>query len=60
MYYRTEGGVLPVRWMAPESILYGKFTTATDVWSFGVDICEVFMRGQEPNSNFTNLQVGEK
>jgi len=32
-YYKVAGkAVLPVRWMAPESLLYGKFTTASDVW----------------------------
>jgi len=32
-YYRVKkAALLPVRWMAPESILYGKFTSASDVW----------------------------
>ena len=32
-YYRVAGrALLPVRWMAPESILYGIFTSASDVW----------------------------
>ena len=32
-YYKIGGQtVLPVRWMAPESIIYGIFTTAADVW----------------------------
>ncbi len=32
-YYRIAGSaVLPVRWMAPESLLLGKFSTASDVW----------------------------
>ena len=32
-YYRVAGSaVLPVRWMAPECLLYGIFTTASDVW----------------------------
>ena len=36
-YYRVSGEVsLPVRWMAPESILYGTFSTKADVWSFSV------------------------
>ena len=32
-YYRKEGdGLLPVRWMSPESLLDGVFTTHADVW----------------------------
>ena len=32
-YYRIAGSaVLPVRWMAPESLLYGFFTSASDIW----------------------------
>ena len=32
-YYRVAGqAVLPVRWMAPECLLYGVFTTKSDVW----------------------------
>lgn len=32
-YYRVAGkAVLPIRWMAPECLIYGMFTTASDVW----------------------------
>ena len=37
MYYRTRGaGALPVRWTALEALEESKFTTASDVWSFGI------------------------
>ncbi|KFZ50227.1 Discoidin domain-containing receptor 2, partial [Antrostomus carolinensis] len=42
-YYRIQGrAVLPIRWMSWESILLGKFTTASDVWAFGVTLWETF------------------
>ena len=32
-YYRVEGkAILPIRWLAPESLIYGIFSTASDVW----------------------------
>ena len=32
-YYRKEGeGLLPVRWMSPESLVDGVFTTLSDIW----------------------------
>lgn len=30
-YYRKEGGLMPVRWMSPESLLDGVFTIQSDV-----------------------------
>lgn len=39
LYYSNRvqsKSLLPVRWMPSESILYGKFTTESDVWSYGV------------------------
>ena len=41
-YYRTSGGgALPVRWTALEALEDSKFTTASDVWSFGILAVEV-------------------
>uniref|UniRef100_K7FGL7 receptor protein-tyrosine kinase n=1 Tax=Pelodiscus sinensis TaxID=13735 RepID=K7FGL7_PELSI len=60
-YYRIQGrAVLPIRWMAWECILMGKFTTASDVWAFGVTLWEVLLLSQEqPYSQLTDEQVIE-
>ncbi len=40
-YYVLKGhAVLPVRWMAKE-YFYGKFSTKSDVWAFGVTMWEI-------------------
>eukprot|EP00062_Callorhinchus_milii_P027882 gi/632991726/ref/XP_007884758.1/ PREDICTED: epithelial discoidin domain-containing receptor 1-like [Callorhinchus milii] len=60
-YYRIQGrAVLPIRWMAWESILLGKFTTGSDVWAFGVTFWEILMLCKEqPYHLQTDEQVIE-
>lgn len=57
-YYKfNRKGMLPVRWMAPESLLLGIFSPASDVWSFGVLLYEMITFGSFPYQGLTNNQV---
>jgi serine/threonine protein kinase len=59
-YYRVRGqAVLPVRWMSPEAVIYGKFSTDSDVWSFGVVMWEVFSFAMQPYYGTSNDEVTE-
>ncbi|XP_045163491.2 ephrin type-B receptor 1-B-like isoform X2 [Mercenaria mercenaria] len=55
--YTTKGGKIPVRWTAPEAITFRKFTSASDVWSFGVVMWEVISYGERPYWNWSNQDV---
>ncbi|XP_028343123.2 insulin receptor-like, partial [Physeter macrocephalus] len=57
-YYRKGGkGLLPVRWMAPESLKDGVFTTSSDMWSFGVVLWEITSLAEQPYQGLSNEQV---
>ena len=58
-YYKVGGksACLPVRWMSPESLLYGRFTVKSDVWSYGVLMWEVFTFATQPYFGATNQEV---
>ena len=47
-YYRSKTGIFPVRWTAPEAMEELKFTTASDVWSYGIVLAELFENGRTP------------
>uniref|UniRef100_A0A8C2SKN6 non-specific protein-tyrosine kinase n=1 Tax=Capra hircus TaxID=9925 RepID=A0A8C2SKN6_CAPHI len=39
---------IPFAWCAPESLRHGAFSSASDVWMYGVTLWEMFAGGEEP------------
>ena len=58
-YYRIGSATacLPVRWMPPEALLYGKFTVKSDIWSYGVLMWEVYSFACQPFGGISNYEV---
>ncbi|XP_052218900.1 tyrosine-protein kinase SRK2-like isoform X2 [Dreissena polymorpha] len=59
-----RGLKMAIKWMAPEVLLYNKYSMKADVWSFGVLMVEVLTYGKEPYEGmgsreaFENVQQG--
>ncbi|XP_050295203.1 BDNF/NT-3 growth factors receptor-like [Anthonomus grandis grandis] len=60
-YYKIGGSrLLPVRWMSPESVIYGRFTLESDIWSYGVVLWEIYSYGKQPYYGYSNEEVVKK
>ena len=46
-----------VRWLAPEVLYFAQYSNASDVWSYGIVLWEIYSLGQEPYNGHTNEQV---
>ncbi|XP_061900414.1 ephrin type-A receptor 7 isoform X2 [Entelurus aequoreus] len=57
--YSTTGGKIPVRWTAPEAVQFRKFTSASDVWSYGIVMWEVMSYGEWPYWDMSNQDVNK-
>lgn len=59
-YYKfNRKGMLPVRWMSPESLALGVYTPSSDIWSYGVLLYEIITFGSFPFQGLSQTQVFE-
>uniref|UniRef100_A0A8C6NIJ5 receptor protein-tyrosine kinase n=1 Tax=Nothobranchius furzeri TaxID=105023 RepID=A0A8C6NIJ5_NOTFU len=59
-YTASLGSKIPVRWTAPEAFQHRKFSSASDVWSFGVLMWEVMSYGERPYWDMSNQEVADQ
>uniref|UniRef100_A0A8C2E1K1 Receptor protein-tyrosine kinase n=1 Tax=Cyprinus carpio TaxID=7962 RepID=A0A8C2E1K1_CYPCA len=55
--YNSDGGKMPIKWMALECIHYRKFTHQSDVWSYGVTIWELMTFGGKPYDGIPTREI---
>ncbi|XP_070564187.1 insulin-like growth factor 1 receptor [Ptychodera flava] len=50
-----QGMLVPIRWMAPESLVTGVYSYKSDIWSYGVLLWEMATLGDTPYPEFQPL-----
>ncbi|XP_058239819.1 tyrosine-protein kinase ABL1 isoform X2 [Hemibagrus wyckioides] len=58
-YTAHAGAKFPIKWTAPESLAYNKFSIKSDVWAFGVLLWEIATYGMSPYPGIDLSQVYE-
>lgn len=59
-YMAKQGTKFPIKWTAPEGLAYNRFSTKSDVWSFGVLLWEVCTHGLSPYAGMELTQIYDK
>jgi len=60
VYEASNMKEIPVKWTAPEALNYFKYTTLSDIWSFGILLWETFSYGNTPYPGLNNRETRDK
>ncbi|KAK7503438.1 hypothetical protein BaRGS_00005359, partial [Batillaria attramentaria] len=58
-YFRRSKGRIPYKWLSPEAMLWGQYSSKSDVWSYGVLLWEIATLGGTPYSGIPPERIGE-
>ena len=56
-YALKKGSKIPLKWTAPETIFYKKYSTNSDVWSYGMLMYEIWSLGHKPFEEVDTQEV---
>ena len=56
-YYRSQNGLFPIRWTAPEAMRCFKFSQASDCWAWAITMAEIFQDGERPYKDVDNTNA---
>ncbi|KAK3714894.1 hypothetical protein QZH41_010899, partial [Actinostola sp. cb2023] len=57
VYTRSKAARLPIKWMPPESLFLGQSSIASDVWSYGIVLWEIFTIGDSPYPTYKGKDI---
>ncbi|XP_063898355.1 tyrosine-protein kinase-like otk [Helicoverpa armigera] len=59
-YFKLHEQVIPLRWLPPEAVLEGDYSTKSDVYMFAVTVWEIYTKAELPFAKLNDNSVLER